>query len=398
MKNKIFYRNFNLLLCLISVAVAFFLQTHLPAFDYIGLSGFYVADTLAMQSSLFEFVQDDSVKSVGTLGVYIIYYMSYYFGNLYNLFINIFFLLVSAHYFYKICEKLNVSGKSRCLAIGFIYSNLYLISILFHPNKEISLIMLTNIYIYIILSSNNLLYCIIIGLLTAIVRDAYGASLILFSIILFIDKSCRGIFTRNFFVTSIAMGAIFSLVTIDLVTLLPVGNLLLGIISRNVEYGEGLESVLSGLPSYLSFLLKVANNYASGALRPQLLDINLRLNIVGIGLWQLGLLVLIGLPSIFKIRVSDEKLNYEWRRISMFAMFVLFIISFGSFTQPRYMFPLINILSLAFVHQFGARVRASYYLFVILLVLIFYISGLGVSLPEVNDLYPCMDGGYRLNC
>jgi hypothetical protein len=398
MKNIISYQNFTLLSCLSSVIVAFLLQTHLPIFGYMGLSGFFVADTLAMQSSLFEFVQDDSVKSVGTFGVYIVYYMSYYFGNLYNLLVNILFLLISSYYFYKICEVLNVSEKNRCIASGFVYSNLYLISVLFHPNKEISLIMLTNIYIYIILSNANLIYCFVVGLLAAMVRDAYGVSLILLLLIIYIDKYLKGAFTRNYFPTSIAMLAIFSLVTIDFVTLFPVGDLLLGIISRNVEYGESLDSMLSGLPSYLGFLLKVVNNYASGALRPQLLDINLRLNIVGIGLWQLGLLVLIGLPSTFKIRDSDNKLHKEWGQISIFSMFILCVISFGSFTQPRYMFPLINILSLAFVLRFGVGVRILYYLFTMLLVVIFFMLGLGVSLPEVNDLYPCMDGGYRLSC
>jgi hypothetical protein len=379
-------------LVVLAVLALPFVQYHVSAIGYLGVGGLFVNDTLGMESNLLRFAKGDDINYLGIIGVLLLYYPSYYLGNIFNLIINLVMLFVAANYFiktllhFRICVNKNII---LLLNIAVIF-NFYLYEILLYPNKEIPLIALTNAFLYYSLAKKNKLLIISSILAALLVRDGHG---LILAATYFIILLFQSIIYKTPIKILLFIYLLLSFVSIKILAELNILGDYNYILNRNIDLVNNSESVLSGsilntLPNYLSFPIKVFNHFAGSALRPQYFDINNRLYLHGVGLWQNGLIIFIGMIGCFKVLLNPLKYNRNFILIAFVILLALLMVSAGSYTQARYLFPYIFWLLFFSLYIFRIDVLVISTLMIIIISALLIYTGYGSQVPTGIDIAP----------
>ena len=208
-------------------------------------------------------------------------------------------------------------------------SNFYILGVLFFPNKEIPLIFLTNVFIYYAIVKRDFRVSAVIIPITYFFRDSYPVMLFLLLISISVLKYFKYKGPYLFVFIVFILFSLFSIKNIQSLGISPEYTIW---IDRNVGLGEQSDSILSNVPSYIAYPARVFNHTFGSALRPQLMDVNDRIYFHGIGLWQLGVSIMIGLLSwLYSIR-SFSKANKE---VMLLAVTIILFLLFISFLNKR---------------------------------------------------------------
>jgi hypothetical protein len=342
-----FYRKKINIFALILFCVSIFIpiiQYHIENFGYIGISGVFINDAQSYWGNIIRYHDGIEDNYYTLIGVLILYSPAYYLGWIYCYLINYIFLIFACSYFLKTLKILNLNFSNKKIVSIFllVIFNFYLWGILFFPNKEIPLILFTNMLIYFIISKRNFaLQCLII-LLIFFFRDGFAFILIssIFLIKIFNKRLSSNPIKYLIFLILILM--FFSLKTLSSLGLL--GDYQY-VIDRNISY-ESESSFAYNLPYYFSYLINLFNNSIVYAFRAQLLDINYRLYFHGIGLWQFAVILSIGLLSwIKKVRFLPKQSNTSIFLIGLIIVISYILLCTSTYPQVRYMMPFIFWLS-----------------------------------------------------
>ncbi len=373
-------------LVLISLIIPL-VQFHVTLLGYFGVGGLFVNDTVGMASSLRGFIDGDEDTSYRTvIGVMMLYWPSIYFGFMYSLAINIMLLIGSAICFGKTCSKIGIKLEKdkRIALIAMVICNFYIMGCLMHPNKEIPLIFLTNLFIYFTLANPNRPISVALIIAAFLIRDGHGAILaISYGAFLF-----RQLISRHFY--KFLIGVVILLSTFSVKDISSIG--ILGdfdyVLQRNVDIGDAVESILSEVPSAAVYSLKLFNNTFTSAFRPQLIDGLGRLYFIGIGLWQFGLILFAGIVFWCFTSLKNSPNDLNMSSISIYIIIALLIVSASAITQPRYMIPYIFWLSTGFVSLLNLRGSIIYTVFIFISVLLISALGYGAPIGFGIDIYP----------
>ena len=307
---------------------------------------------------------------------------------MYCYFVNFIHLLFSCFFFIKTLPRLQL--QLTCSQVYAVFCtvmlNFYILGVMLHPNKEIPLIFLTNMFVYYAVINKKLVIPMLVIAISATFRDAYSLILLLTLFALNI-KAINELFYRKPYLMSTAVIVFFSLVGLNEIAKLNLLSDYNYILERNISVGSESGSVLNELPTYQSFPLKLINNLFGSALRPQFIDLNGRFNFIGIGLWQFGLILMLGILSWFYLLGKNQNCKYL-SKIALLIFICLLFVSFGSLTQPRYMVPYIFWLAAGFVSILKFDLILIIFLGIILLSAVFSLIGLGALTPGGIDVYP----------
>ncbi|MEX0333148.1 hypothetical protein [Vibrio tubiashii] len=355
-------------------------QYHIEFFGHIGFGGMFIADTLGMQGNIIRGVEngiDASYKTI--LGVFYLYYLSYWLGDLYCYLVNSLLLIISSVFFLKTLEKirLEISIQKICIIFFLSYCNFYLMGALFHPNKEIPLIALTNLFIYNLVGKGRVLIPFFISLLVLTFRDAFSLILIMSIFAVRANVIFRVCSRRPFLVLFLAV-LFLSFFNIKYIASLGLLHDYNYILERNVLPSEQV--------SQWPYIIKLFNNAFGSALRPQPIDFNGRFNFIGLGLWQFGIVLFFGVLSWFKM-LQRGCLNKHASMIVISIFICLIFVSLGSIPQPRYMMPYVFWLSLGIVLVFRFDVFVVSVILLSFLSFVIYALGFGMNVPFGLDTY-----------
>ena len=383
---KIYKLNFLILILLFGAIASF--QFHVEVLGYFGFGGLFTPDTIGMQNTINLVAQGNEINYTTIFGVAMLYYPSFWLGAIYNYCINCMLLYFSCHFFIKSLPllNLNLSRPKVYLVFFMVTANFYILSVMLHPNKEIPLIFLTNAFVYYALIKQKILLPLFLIVITAIFRDAFALILLLTLIALNIKIVTYAFYRKPYLVASvfIIFLAFFTIENLVYLNILPDISYVL---ERNISYGSQVNSTLSDLPSYQSFIFKLMNNLSSAALRPQFFDLNSRIYYTGVGLWQFGVISLLGMLA-WMLSLRGRQYNLNHSKLILAILICLLLISSGTFTQPRYLMPYIFWLSLGFVSTLKFHHILILFILLFLCSQAFSILGLGVKVPQGIDVYP----------
>jgi hypothetical protein len=387
----VFKNSLKIFACLL-ITVSFcvpFIQNHVTIFGYQGFGGMFVNDSLGMEDTLRRFVEDPDGVFSTVYGVMFLYSPSYYLSHVYNLIVNLLLLTFAANFFLKTLSELDIklSPRKIMLIMTIVVFNFYILEVLYFPNKEIPLILLTNAFLYYFIVQRRTVIVFSILVLTLFIRDGHGLVLTLtfFSLTFF-----RGYLLRKPYFFLLSIFILFSILSIDVIESIGILGDYNYILARNVSLATDADgSLLTGAPVYISYALKVVNHYISSAVRPQFIDLNDRIYIVGIGLWQNGVVIFLGISSwLYLIRQQE---NYKIVAIGVAIILGMLFISVGTFTQPRYMMPYIFWLTTGFVFLLDLKKILILVLGIFLVSVLFTLLNLGVPIPLGIDTYDGFD-------
>uniref|UniRef100_UPI0040474EE6 hypothetical protein n=1 Tax=Algoriphagus sp. TaxID=1872435 RepID=UPI0040474EE6 len=377
--------NFCLILLFISIFIPL-IQYHIQFFGYFGISGVFVNDTQSYWGNLVRFHDGVEDNYYTLIGVLVLYYPAYYFGWIYCYLINFTLLFLSCNYFLKTTKILDLRlSNSKLISIYLlIVFNFYLWGILFFPNKEIPLIFLTNLLIYLITTKKKFVFQIFIIFLIFFFRDGFAFILMvsILAVNFFKKRLLDNPFKYLFFFISFLM--FFSLETLSALGFL--GDYQY-VIDRNIAY-ESESRFASNLPYFLSFLINLFNNSIIYAFRAQLFDLDYRFYFHGIGLWQFAVLLSLGLFSFIFIL---KKINYNIDNSSLFSIAYIVIISYillctSSYPQVRYMMPFVFWLSTASLFFLDLKKVILIFIFLFFIAIFLILIGLSHRLGSGLDI------------
>jgi len=339
------YALFSLLVILLAAYCGVVLQSDWAAVRALGFSGFFVPDAVGLASTV-----DLAWKSdwqswphfITLLGVVLLYGPATVLGSWAATGINVLLLWCASQIFlaslYSIFDTRN-ARQIALLATALVASNIYIIEILQFPNKEIPLLLLSNVVLYVSVAHGSLLPAAVLSMIVYVFRDGYAMILLVAMTLLF----CRKYLGRIPALIMLAAMPTFMI-------LLPISDLaeVDSAVGRNVEIGEAISGDKFESLGLFSYLARLAGNVANLGLRPQMVDVSGGIYVLGIGFWQFGVVLLSGLLwAGYNVFSSDAK------RAGTALVIVASIlgIAYGSFVQPRYMMPLMFWLSLGMVES-----------------------------------------------
>jgi hypothetical protein len=341
-----------------------FAQSNSKFLNSQGFSGLFVPDAVNLRDSILLIIEQKKflLENYINSGVYIIYVPAALLGSWLYLFINSTMLCLGLFYFTKIFEfyKINETSRVKSILIASfaVVINPYLISVVGFPNKEVPLILLTNMYMYYALSNTKKYLLLLLSLVVFFFRDGYGLILFLCSFwILFLGKIN---FKYKYLISILTMLLAFNFFKLDDFTF----------------FGLPVQRILN-IFSSSSFYYKLVGNIINLGFRPQFFDINGLLFLISIGYWMLGVCIISGF--IWSITNITNKIESK-AKISFVVILIILSISFSSYIQPRYLMPLIMFLTI------GLRSKVGFIglLLCILFPIIFYLTD---SLPELMHDY-----------
>ncbi|WEK03794.1 MAG: hypothetical protein P0Y65_16600 [Candidatus Devosia phytovorans] len=328
---------------------AFWLTTGSGHLSALGFSGFTVPDAISLERSVHLAWRSNwsHIPNISTfLGTVLVYYPIILFGKAYALVANITLLALSAVLFNATLHRVagsQYSGRIWLVALTMVSTNFYIISCLPYPNKEIPLIFLTSVNLLALVGGRWYLAGLSI-FLSFWFRDGFALILGMVAVVLI----CR----RFAFVSG---GMIATLFLIMLLIAFPITELA-GVdrtLQRNVEIGAEIAGdKFSALGDIIAYGSRLVGNAVNLGLRPQVVDVQGGLYLLGIGYWQFGIILLAGLiwgvKNIFSSNVAKGCL-------ALTIMVSLLGISYGTFVQPRYMMPMIFLLTLGLSESWIGR-------------------------------------------
>lgn len=357
----------------LSGGVSLWLGASSPYLLRLGFSGFVVPDAISLEKSVHLAWTSDwsDIPNVRTfMGTVLIYYPTTLFGDAYALAANVTLLALAAVSFNATILRC-VGGARRSIAIWLwgvllVSTNIYIISCLPYPNKEIPLIFLSSVTLFALLRGHWLLAALCIFLCYWF-RDGYALILGVVAIVLF----CRRI-------TFVSGGIIATLFLVLLLVAFPIQDLsgVDGSLQRNVAIGGAIAGdKFSALGDVLGYGARLVGNAINLGLRPQFFDTQGGIYLLGIGYWQFGVVLLAGLVwSAGRLFSGDNARG----GLALAITVTLLGVSYGTFVQPRYMMPLIFILTLGLSDS-----RLGYYFVIpitVFMPILFFIVG-GLPAP-----------------
>lgn len=305
----------------------------------LGFSGFAVPDAVSLDKSVHQAWSVDwsSIPNIRTfLGVVLLYAPVVFFGQLYSTLINIIMLSFSAALFLSMLAKL-VSSKVIevwICSIVLVASNIYIVSCILYPNKEIPSIFLTTVLLYSLIS-RWLVVSIFCLFLSYWFRDGHSLILILVISVTLVRRFA--------FVSGGVLSVLFMLL---LFLTFPISDIQFfdSSLQRNVELGWHLAGdKFTSLGEIFAFFVRLAGNALNLSFRPQLFDVDGRIYILGVGYWQFGVVLLGGILWACRNAVAN---NLPRSIIALAIITFLLGLSYSAFVQPRYMMPFIFPLTL----------------------------------------------------
>lgn len=333
----------GLLTLLIVTSSALFslaLQSNWQVVGALGISGLFVDDAQSLQLTTRIFWADPLApwppdQLAPLIGVVLLYWPLGVTGSAYSVIaINILLLWASSELFVRSVDGGSVAN-SRTLSILVtivVSTNIYVSEVMGFPNKEIPLIFLTNLFVYLILRRSSFVPAFFVATVIYLFRDGYGIIAMMIAALLFF----KGVFGSRFAnLLLVALVVVLAFAPSDTLTVVDPA------VARNARIGEALVGEkFTSFGTTGSYLVKLAGNIFNLGLRPQISDASSSLFLVGVGYWQFGMLLIAGLAGELLRTVRKARLGGN--------AFVLFAsvaaISYGAFVQPRYMMPMIYLL------------------------------------------------------
>jgi hypothetical protein len=323
-----------------SALAALVLKTQWAQLADLGFSGFFVPDAIGLEKSvhLAWTAGWDRIPDIRTFaGTVLVYFPITLWGDTYAALVNVVMLATSASLFCSMLRRIVPRDRlflTWFVATALVSTNLYIVSSIYFPNKEIPLILLTAVALW------GLTYGKWLVAFAAIVlcywfRDGYA---LIMGMVLVVALSRRFTFVSG--------GVIASLFLALLLLSFPISDLssVDRSLQRNVEIGSRtIGDRFSAFGDMAAYVLRLVGNAFNLGLRPQMADIEGNVYLLGIGYWHFGIILIGGL-----IWSARNMLSSDIRRsILALAMIVALLgISYGTFVQPRYMMPLIFPLTL----------------------------------------------------
>lgn len=329
-------RNFFLGACCITAS--FLLVTYLGLYGLLySFDGNIVADAFSLEQSLkFYNLYDGGLaalsevytKAKSFFGVSLIYYWSSTKIGLYtDTLTNLVLTITTWRYTCELAKVYNANNSMvLCNAIIFWFINPYYLAILFYPNKEIPLLLLTVAFVYKVINRNFLTAFLIIWF-TYYIRDGYA--------IVLLTTYCIFMLVMHFKIHP--KWVVF--VVIAILYMFQNGGLssLGGAFERNAYIGTLYGQ--HGASNLAIFIQKFIGNWLNLGLRSQFMSVT-GIYLLNIGLWLLGIMVAIALPlSVYYFVKFDEKMFL----LNCLVLGMITALLYSSYIQPRYFFPLIPI-------------------------------------------------------
>ena len=330
----------SLLVFCASAAVAFLLRTDWAQLAGLGFSGTSVPDALSLEKSVYVAWSNswDNIPNIRTfLGTVIVYFPITLWGSGYAAFANVIMLAAAATLFYSILQRVVDRDRQTgiwLVAIALVSSNFYVIACIFYPNKEIPLILLSTLALWGLLYGKWPLVVVSI-VLCYWFRDGYA---LIMAMVLVVALSRRFAFVSG--------GVISGLFLVLLFLAFPIADLSAvdASLQRNVQIGSLIAGdKFSAFGDIAAYLARLIGNAINLGLRPQMADVNGGINLLAIGYWQFGIILLGGLIWSARNVLTDD---VSRGTTALVSIVVLLGISYGTFVQPRYMMPLIFPLTL----------------------------------------------------
>jgi hypothetical protein len=330
---------FPLLLVIVGLLFALIQNSSRELYAY-GISGLFVPDSISLRNTLLVYAGNNhEIPYENLITFYLvmfIYYPAAKFGSWLFIILNVAIISLSLIVFSKTIafysKERAFKFKLRVIASLAVGLNPYIISIISYPSKEMLLLLMTNLYIYYAVRTINIYPLYFISLCAYFIRDGYGLILILLSTSIFILKFLNH--KRKYLL-------FISLTFIILASLDPS---YISWIDNAVERNLMLVEKYDFYNEY-PFIYKFFGNIFNLGLRPQFLDISGSLYIINIGLWMLGVCIISGLLWSI-INIGSGSGSHSKTLISFIIIFIVMLISYGSYIQPRYLMPLMMFLSI----------------------------------------------------
>lgn len=364
----------TLLIITSSALFALALQSNWQLIGNLGISGLFVDDAQSLQLTTKVFWADPFApwppgQLMPLIGVVLLYWPLGVTGSTYSVIvINILLLWAASELF---LSSVNCGSVARARTLSIIVtilvsSNIYISEVIWFPNKEIPLILLTNLFIYLIVRRSSFIPALFVAITIYLFRDGYGIIAMIVAALLFL----KGVFGSRFAnLMLVALVVVLAFAPSDSLSVVDPA------VARNARIGEALVGEkFTSLGPLGSYLVKLAGNIFNLGLRPQISDTNSNLFLVGIGYWQFGMLLIAGLAGELVRTARKARLSGN----AFVLLTSVAAISYGAFVQPRYMMPMIYLLG------FGAlQLRSAIWLVPLgcaVSALLFYVFG-GLPLP-----------------
>ncbi len=344
------YRFFSFLVIILAAYCAFLFQSNWEAVKSLGFSGLFVPDAVGLELTVDLAWTSDwhALPNLTTLiGVVLLYGPVRVFGGWAVTAVNVLLLWCASQVFVGSVSLLFETQKARHVALvatALVSSNVYIIEILQFPNKEIPLLLLSNLVVYFALVRGGMPLAILFALLGYPFRDGFAIILLLALALVFCWESIGRTPAR---IALFALPVLMTLVEI---------RALAGVdpaVARNVEIGEYIAGdKFESFGFLFSYPIRLAGNVLNFGLRPQLANVFGDIHLLTIGYWQFGVVLLAGLlwagSRVFSRDASGTK-------VALILVVSIFSISYGSFVQPRYMMPLMFWLSFGALESRASR-------------------------------------------
>lgn len=357
-------------------------QYSIKYFGYTFFSGVFVNDAQSYWGHLND-VYINGIESGNyftLIGVIYLYLPAVIFGPIYCYLINSLLISFSFHFFLKCIKSINPLFDAHVFLIFILFiSNIYILELLFSPNKEIPLIFLTNCFIYYFVFVRNNFLSFALILIAFFFRDGYSLMLFFSALIILVfrtyilNKSWNFLFYSCFVMMFLSVKALSSYG-------------LLGdygyILDRNIELESDLKFA-ANFPYFIQFLINLFNNAIGYSIRNQLFDSSYRLFLYGLGLWHFSVIFLIFIVSW--IRTYKNYLNENLTLITFIIFFNLLMLSSSSFPQPRYMMPFFFWLIFISVLKFRFANILLFFCVLFMISVVFIFSGYSFELADGID-------------
>lgn len=331
-----------------SAIVALLLQSQSTTLTALGFSGLTVPDAISLETSVhFAWGASwDQIPNIQTfLGTVLLYFPITFWGAPYAAVVNVTLLALSAALFGSLLQKLQIQDRTGAWLFGvvFVATNLYVISCLFFPNKEIPVIFLTTLFVWSLLADKWQI-SLLCALLCYWFRDGYA---LILGMVLVVALARRFTF---------ASGGVLSLTFLILLFFaFPISDLqtLDNSLQRNVDLGTQIAGdKFSSLGEVAAYAVRLIGNTLNLGLRPQMTDMNGDIYVLGIGYWQFGVVLLGGVLWACRNAATN---NMPRSIVALVIAVVLAGLSYGTFVQPRYMMPLVFLLALGMAEDRSIR-------------------------------------------
>lgn len=328
---------FAILIVILCSSAFALLQLHsIGSSEYLGT---FVVDAVSLKHSLKAYdILNGGVgrfieifgeaKSFAALAI-IYLFTATQWGYLCDLLTNIILILLTCREVLKINKKYGDCGNNLLFIYFaiFIFINPYINSVSAFPNKEIPLMLLSSIFAAGLLSGAYIKVFVVI-FITYFVRDGYAIVLLL--------ATCLYYWFQKFKITHIL--SISLLLFLSLLVSLEDFSFFGGAFARNTAVGSIYQN--NNIFKVNNVAFDFVYNYITLGVRTQFFS-STSLYVLNVGLWLLGVVLLIALPTALMEMKDQSRLKVL---IGSLLLCVMLALLYSSYNQPRYFMPLLPLM------------------------------------------------------